>query len=130
MTDLDARYGRKQTKGKRNIIVLASGLLAVFFIWAIAVSFFTPAEAASYKGEAVAFIETSPTRIAATVKLTGAGVTGTIHCTGKALDSGYGLVGYREFDVDFFGETEKRFELAINTTSAATSIVVEACKLQ
>ena len=130
MTDLDSRYGRKPTNGKRNVIVLASVLLVVFFGWSISVNFFTPPEKAQYKGAAVRFTETGTNRIAAEIKMTGGGAIGTIHCSAKALDSGYALVGFKEIDIEFTGEVEKRFELAINTTSAASSIVIEACKLQ
>ncbi|MEN9730988.1 MAG: hypothetical protein RL488_298 [Actinomycetota bacterium] len=130
MTDLDSRYGRKPSNGRRNIIVLASVLLAVFFGWSISVNFFTPAAHADYKAEAVRFTETGVNRIAAEIKLTGPSASGTIHCTSKALDTSYALVGFKEFDVKIENQSEKRFELAINTTSAASSIVVEACKLQ
>ncbi len=130
MTDLDARYGRKQSRSKRNIIVLAAVLLAVFFTWAISVSFFTPEKNRTITAEAVSFTKNEPNQIGATIKLVGAGASGTLHCTGKALDSSYAIVGYKEFDVILLGETEKRFELSINTTSKAASIVVEACKLQ
>lgn len=130
MTDLDARYGRKQSNGKRNIIVLAAVLLTVFFVWAISVSFFTPDKNKNISAEAVSFIKNEPTRIAATIKVAGDGAIGKLHCTGKALDASYAIVGYKEFDVELTGEAEKRIDLAINTTSKAASIVVEACKLQ
>jgi hypothetical protein len=130
VTDLDARYGRKQSNGKRNIIVLAAVLLTIFFVWAISVSFFTPDKNKNISAEAVSFIKNEPTRIAATIKVLGDGATGTLHCTGKALDASYAIVGYKEFDVELTGEAEKRIDLAINTTSKAASIVVEACKLQ
>jgi hypothetical protein len=114
VTDLDARYGRKPTNNKRNIIVLASILLITFFSWSIAVN----------------FTELGENRIGAEIKMIGWGVNGMIRCSGKALDDGYGVVGYREFDTLFEGEQEKRFVLTINTTAAASSIVVEKCKLQ
>ena len=130
MTDLDARYGRKPTNGKRNIIVLASVLLVTFFAWSIAVNFFTPAEDTKPTGKAVEFTELAENRIGAEIKLTGWGVNGVIRCSGKALDEGYAVVGYKEFDTVFEGEREKRFVLSINTTDKAASIVVEKCKLQ
>ena len=130
MTDLDARYGRKPTNGKRNIIVLASVLLVTFFAWAIAVNFFTPAESTKPTGKAVEFTELGNTTIGAEIKLTGWGVSGVIRCSGKALDENYAVVGYKEFDTVFEGEREKRFVLSINTTAKAASIVVEKCKLQ
>ncbi len=130
MTDLDARYGRKPTNSKRNIIVLASILLITFFSWSIAVNFFTPAEKTDPTAKAVEFTELGENRIGAEIKMIGWGVNGVIRCSGKALDDGYGVVGYREFDTLFEGEQEKRFVLTINTTAAASSIVVEKCKLQ
>lgn len=130
MTDLDARYGRKPTNSKRNIIVLASILLIAFFSWSIAVNFFTPAEKTDPTAKAVEFTELGENRIGAEIKMIGWGVNGVIRCSGKALDDGYGVVGYREFDTLFEGEQEKRFVLTINTTAAASSIVVEKCKLQ
>ena len=129
MTDLDARYGRKPN-GKRNIIVLASALLIVFFGWSISVNFFTPAENSKPTGKAVEFSELGENRIGAEIKMTGWGVSGVIRCSGKALDDGYAVVGYKEFDTLFEGEQEKRFVLTINTTAKASSIVVEKCKLQ
>jgi hypothetical protein len=130
VTDLDARYGRKPTNNKRNIIVLASILLITFFSWSIAVNFFTPAEKTDPTAKAVEFTELGENRIGAEIKMIGWGVKGVIRCSGKALDDGYGVVGYREFDTLFEGEQEKRFVLTINTTAAASSIVVEKCKLQ
>ena len=130
MTDLDARYGRKPTNSKRNIIVLASILLIAFFSWSVAVNFFTPAEKTDPTAKAVEFTELGENRIGAEIKMIGWGVNGMIRCSGKALDDGYGVVGYREFDTLFEGEQEKRFVLTINTTAAASSIVVEKCKLQ
>jgi hypothetical protein len=130
VTDLDARYGRKPTNSKRNIIVLASTLLVAFLTWSIAVNFFTPAENTDPTAKAVEFIELGENRISAEIKMIGWGVSGVIRCSGKALDDGYGVVGYREFDTLFEGEQEKRFVLTINTTAAAASIVVEKCKLQ
>ncbi len=130
MTDLDARYGRKPTNSKRNIIVLASILLIAFFSWSVAVNFFTPAEKTDPTAKAVEFTELGENRIGAEIKMIGWGVNGVIRCSGKALDDGYGVVGYREFDTLFEGEQEKRFVLTINTTAAAASIVVEKCKLQ
>ncbi len=130
MTDLDARYGRKPTNSKRNIIVLASILLIAFFSWSVAVNFFTPAEKTDPTAKAVEFTELGENRIGAEIKMIGWGVNGVIRCSGKALDDGYGVVGYREFDTLFEGEQEKRFVLTINTTAAASSIVVEKCKLQ
>jgi hypothetical protein len=130
VTDLDARYGRKPTNSKRNIIVLASILLITFFSWSIAVNFFTPAEKTDPTAKAVEFTELGENRIGAEIKMIGWGVNGVIRCSGKALDDGYGVVGYREFDTLFEGEQEKRFVLTINTTAAASSIVVEKCKLQ
>jgi len=129
VTDLDARYGRKP-KGKRNIIVLASALLIVFFGWSISVNFFTPAENSKPTGKAVEFTELGENSIGAEIKMTGWGVSGVIRCSGKALDDGYAIVGYKEFDILFAGEQEKRFVLTINTTAKASSIVVEKCKLQ
>jgi hypothetical protein len=129
VTDLDARYGRKPN-GKRNIIVLASALLIVFFGWSISVNFFTPAENSKPTGKAVEFSELGENRIGAEIKMTGWGVSGVIRCSGKALDDGYAVVGYKEFDTLFEGEQEKRFVLTINTTAKASSIVVEKCKLQ
>lgn len=129
MTDLDARYGRKPN-GKRNIIVLASALLIVFFGWSISVNFFTPAENSKPTGKAVEFTELGENSIGAEIKMTGWGVSGVIRCSGKALDDGYAIVGYKEFDILFAGEQEKRFVLTINTTAKASSIVVEKCKLQ
>ncbi len=130
MTDLDSRYGRKPANGKRNIIVLASVMLAIFFFWAVSVNFFTPAKDKQITAEAVSFIKTAPNQISATVKVVGAGATGTVHCVGKALDASYAIVGFKEFDVTLVGESEKRIALSINTTSKAASIVVESCKLQ
>jgi hypothetical protein len=130
VTDLDARYGRKPTNSKRNIIVLASILLIAFFSWSVAVNFFTPAEKTDPTAKAVEFTELGENRIGAEIKMIGWGVNGVIRCSGKALDDGYGVVGYREFDTLFEGEQEKRFVLTINTTAAAASIVVEKCKLQ
>jgi hypothetical protein len=130
VTDLDARYGRKPTNSKRNIIVLASILLIAFFSWSVAVNFFTPAEKTDPTAKAVEFTELGENRIGAEIKMIGWGVNGVIRCSGKALDDGYGVVGYREFDTLFEGEQEKRFVLTINTTAAASSIVVEKCKLQ
>jgi hypothetical protein len=130
VTDLDARYGRKPTNSKRNIIVLASILLITFFSWSIAVNFFTPAEKTDPTAKAVEFTELGENRSGAEIKMIGWGVNGMIRCSGKALDDGYGVVGYREFDTLFEGEQEKRFVLTINTTAAASSIVVEKCKLQ
>ena len=130
MTDLDARYGRKQTNGKRNVILLASVLLTAFFAWSIAVNFFTPPEQTKPTGKAVEFTELGENRIGAEIKLTGWGVNGVIRCSGKALDDEYSVVGYKEFDTPFSGEREKRFVLTINTTDKAASIVVEKCKLQ
>jgi hypothetical protein len=130
VTDLDARYGRKPTNSKRNIIVLASILLIAFLSWSIAVNFFTPAEKTDPTAKAVEFTELGENRIGAEIKMIGWGVNGVIRCSGKALDDGYGVVGYREFDTLFEGEQEKRFVLTINTTAAASSIVVEKCKLQ
>lgn len=130
MTDLDARYGRQPTNNKRNIIVLASILLIAFFSWSVAVNFFTPAEKTDPTAKAVEFTELGENRIGAEIKMIGWGVNGVIRCSGKALDDGYGVVGYREFDTLFEGEQEKRFVLTINTTAAASSIVVEKCKLQ
>jgi hypothetical protein len=130
VTDLDARYGRKQTNSKRNIIVLAAVLLAVFFTWAVSVSFFTPQKNKTITAEAVSFTKNEPNQIGATIKVLGSGATGALHCTGKALDSSYAIVGFKEFNVSLAGEAEKRIELLINTTSKAASIVVEACKLQ
>jgi hypothetical protein len=130
VTDLDARYGRKPNSSKRNIIVLASALLTTFFVWAIAVNFFTPAEDTKPTGKAVQFTEIGENRIGAEIKMTGWGVNGVIRCSGKALDEGYAVVGYKEFDTVFEGEQEKRFVLTINTTAKAASIVVEKCKLQ
>jgi hypothetical protein len=130
VTDLDARYGRQPTNNKRNIIVLASILLIAFFSWSVAVNFFTPAEKTDPTAKAVEFTELGENRIGAEIKMIGWGVNGVIRCSGKALDDGYGVVGYREFDTLFEGEQEKRFVLTINTTAAASSIVVEKCKLQ
>lgn len=130
MTDLDARYGRKPRNSKRNIIVLASTLLAIFFSWSISVNFFTPAEKTDPTAKAVEFTELGENRIGAEIKMTGWGVNGVIRCSGKALDDGYAVVGYKEFDTIFEGEQEKRFVLTINTTDKAASIVVEKCKLQ
>jgi hypothetical protein len=130
VTDLDARYGRKPTNTKRNIIVLASVLLVVFFGWAISVNFFTPAKSERITGELVKFDKVEQYSISGEIRLVTAGASGTVHCVSKALDSAYAIVGYKEFNAKANGELEKRFNLSINTTSKAASIVVEACKLQ
>jgi hypothetical protein len=130
VTDLDARYGRKPSNPKRNIIVLAAALLVVFFGWAIAVNFFTPAQSQRITGDLVKFDAVEQYSISGEVKLVIDGAKGKVHCTAKALDSAYAIVGYKEFEVVANGEPEQSLNLSINTTSRAASIVVEACKLQ
>lgn len=130
MTDLAARYGKKPGNQRRNVIALASVLLILFLAWAIAVNFFTPTEHKDFTGETVRYVTNNENLTVAEVKLSGYGAKGTIHCTAKALDSGYGLVGYREIDTVFSGQTDLRFELEIRTTAKASSVVIEACALK
>lgn len=130
MTDLNARYGKNPSKSRRNVIVLASVLLAAFLVWAIAVNFFTPTSHKDFAGEAVKYKVTQTFLVTAEIRMDGFGAHGIINCTAKALDSDYNLVGYKEFGTAFDGDQEKRFDLSINTTSQASSVVIEACKLK
>ena len=130
MTDLNARYGRKPQNTKRNIVVLAGILLIAFFTWAIFVNFAVHPEDATYKGETVAFDSYDDHHISATIEVTGVAVDGTVECTGKALDADYGVVGYRQFEIEMKGEAEMRVQLLVNTTAKAASVVIEACDLK
>jgi hypothetical protein len=130
VTDLNARYGKKPANQRRNVIVLATSLLLAFLAWAIAVNFFTPTEHKDFSGETVRYATNNQNLTVAEVKLSGYGAIGTIHCTAKALDAGYVLVGFREFDTVFQGEAELRFNLEIRTTAKASSVVIEACSLK
>lgn len=130
MTDLDARYGRNQRNGRRNVTLLAISLVVVFFAWALSVNFFTPAEHASYSGESIAYSQNTDTRIVAKLMMSGGGVTGTVHCTAKALDASYAVVGFKEFDTKFTGEQEKSTLIEMNTVAKASSVVVESCSLK
>lgn len=130
MTDLNARYGKKPAKSRRNTIVLAAGLLALFLAWSVSVNFFTPTEHKDFSGEAVEYLSNTDFETTAEIRLSGFGALGTIHCTAKALDPAYAVVGFKEFDTRFAGQQELRFELSINTTSKASSVVVESCSLK
>gem|GEM_PF-6415633 len=130
MTDLDARYGRNKRNSRRNVITLAVSLVVVFFGWALSVNFFTPAEHATYSGESIAYSQHTDTRIVAKLKMSGGGVTGLVHCTAKALDGSYAIVGFKEFDTKFAGEQEKEAQIEINTVAKASSVVVESCSLK
>ena len=130
MTDLDARYGRNKRNSRRNVITLAVLLAVVFFGWALSVNFFTPAEHASFSGDSIAYSQHTDTRIVARLKMSGGGVTGLVHCTAKALDDSYAIVGFKEFDTRFAGEQEKSTQIEINTVAKASSVVVESCSLK
>ncbi len=125
-TYLEDRYGKSATPKRKTIIVLASALLFVFFVWAIAVSFFAPATAkASVLGYQV--INPQSTEVRFTVNKT-AKVDAI--CEVEVLSNSYAVVGFLEVPISADAPANKVYEVAVNTTQLGVTGVVDTCHVK
>jgi hypothetical protein len=125
-TYLEDRYGKSATPKRKTIIVLASALLFVFFVWAIAVSFFAPATAkASVLGYQV--INPQSTEVRFTVNKT-AKVDAI--CEVEVLSNSYAVVGFLEVPISADAPASKVYEVAVNTTQLGVTGVVDTCHVK
>ncbi|MFM5903479.1 MAG: DUF4307 domain-containing protein [Microbacteriaceae bacterium] len=125
-TYLEDRYGKSAAPKRKMIVVLAALLLTVFFVWAIAVSFFAPATAkASVLGYQV--VNAQSTEVRFTVSKT-AKVDAV--CEVEVLNNSYAVVGFLEVSVPADAPADKVFEVAVNTTQLGVTGVVDACQVK
>lgn len=125
-TYLEDRYGKSTAPKRKTIIVLASALLFVFFVWAIAVSFFAPATAkASVLGYQV--INPQSTEVRFTVSKT-AKVDAI--CEVEVLSNSYAVVGFLEVPISADAPADKVYVVAVNTTQLGVTGVVDTCDVK
>ncbi len=125
-TYLEDRYGKSATPKRKTIIVLASALLFLFFVWAIAVSFFAPATAkAAVLGYQV--VNAQSTEVRFTVSKT-AKVDAV--CEVEVLSNSYAVVGFLEVPISAHAPADKVYEVAVNTTQLGVTGVVDTCDVK
>lgn len=119
-----ARYGKKPTDAgttRRRIILLASGLIAAFLIWAIWVAV---SGASAVKSQTLAYEVIDPTQTM--VKFSVQSPAGAAKCAIQVLNQGYAIVGYKEVDLATSGE----YEIFVNTTELGVTGLVDKCWLK
>jgi hypothetical protein len=124
---LDERYGRKPSrlKPRTRIWIAAIALLAIFFTWAIGVTFFSPASAsASVAGYDV--IDAEHTIIRFTVDKP---ANKSAVCAARVLNKGYGVVGYKEVAIAANHDASGVITVSVNTTETGVSGLVDHCWL-
>lgn len=124
-TLMQNRYGINPKPNRRGVLVLAVALLALFFTWAIWVSFFAPATAKpSVLGYEVKSAESTVVRFSVTKPADRAAI-----CAVEVMNSSFAIVGFKQVTVPASASDSEVFEVAVNTTQLGVTGLVEKCSL-
>lgn len=120
------RYGKSSKSNRRPVTILAVALLVVFFVWAIWVSFLSPAKATP-KVLGYEVVNAQLTKVRFSVdKLTGESVV----CAAEVMNSSFAVVGYRQVTINQDAAASEVFEASVNTTQLGVTGLVEKCWLK
>jgi len=125
---LDERYGRKPTRfsSRTRLWIAASALLAIFFAWAIGVTFFAPATVtASVAGYEVIDSEHTVIRFSVDKPANRQAV-----CAARVLNKAFGVVGYKEISIAANQDASGVISTSVNTTETGVSGLVDRCWLK
>lgn len=121
-----SRYGKtKSTKSRERIIfgTLAAALLAGFLTWAALTSIAT---ANGVVTKTLGYEIKSPTQAWVNIQIT-APTGGNIGCDVKVLNQSYGVVGYRQIDLQLAANETTTKEIFVNTTELGVTGLVDKC---
>jgi len=125
-TLMQERYGKTSAHGRRNATLLAAALLVLFFVWAIWVSFLSPAKAVP----SVLGFEVVDSQLT-TVRFSVNKPQDTVFvCAAEVLNQSFAVVGYREVVIGRDAAASEVFEVPVNTTSLGVTGLVEKCWLK
>jgi hypothetical protein len=123
---ISTRYGAtKKRSGRERLIwgAVAASLLAIFLIWAVAV---TIEGAAKITSQDLAYVILSPNQ--ATVKFQVTKPTDTdVICAVQVLNNAFAVVGYREVEIAASAEKVVTLETLVNTSELGVTGLVDKC---
>ncbi len=120
------RYGIKPPASRGRMVAVAASLFTVFLVWAVWVSFFSPATA---KPTTVGYEVNSASQTVVRFKVQKS-APAEFTCAAEVLDQSYAVVGYREVEIGADAPADTVIEVAVNTTQLGVTGLVEKCWLK
>jgi hypothetical protein len=108
--------------------IIATALLVLFVIWAIAV---TADNAAQVQVSTIGYkvLNEKQTEVSYTVKQP-AVVNQSAYCEATALNKGFAVVGFKEIEIAKGAKAGDVIKVTLNTSELAVSGLVDACRLK